>query len=130
MLLTNTLNWAEFARKGMERCTAAALSWMFRNGDLPWDDMLYASAACVIRKYNLTHGILVNDDSDRRRAKKTKRIYGTHKVFDQKTGGYFNGQCLKFLMRVTEQNIIAGWNTFLSAESGKAKHGRRKTSAL
>ncbi|MFK5970515.1 MAG: hypothetical protein QM487_10400 [Candidatus Marithrix sp.] len=29
---------------------------------------------------------------DRQRAKATKRIFATHKVFDKKTGGYFNGR--------------------------------------
>jgi hypothetical protein len=30
------------------------------------------------------------------------RIYGAHKIFDKKTGGYFNGQCLMFLLLVTD----------------------------
>ncbi|MFK5970932.1 MAG: hypothetical protein QM487_12545 [Candidatus Marithrix sp.] len=38
---------------------------------------------------------------DRQRARVTKRIFATHKVFDKKTGGYFNGQTVVLLYLVT-----------------------------
>ena len=87
LLLTNNLNWADFARKEMGNYTAAALSWMFRNRGLPWNDLLQASSTQVLQKYLLAHGTLLVDDTDPRRAKTTQRIFATHKVFDKKTGG-------------------------------------------
>jgi hypothetical protein len=43
----------------------------------------------------------VLDDSEKRRAKITKRIYRAHKLKDKKTGGYINGQSLLVLVLVT-----------------------------
>lgn len=103
LLLTNNLNWADFARKGMGSCTAAALSWMFRNSDIPWNYLLEASTTYLLQRYHLVHGTLLVDDTDHRRAKTTQRIFGSHKVFDKKTGGYYNGQCLMFLVLVTDK---------------------------
>jgi hypothetical protein len=56
----------------------------------------------LMRIFNVKSGVLVLDDSDHRRAKTTTRIFGTQKIFDKKTGGYYNGQCLMFLLLVTD----------------------------
>jgi len=101
LLLTGSLNWAAFERMGLGRYRIGALSWMFRRAHLLWSHLLQASVSLLLRRLKLTHGVLGGDDTDRRRAKKTSRIYGAHKVFDKKIGGYFNGQCLMFLLRVT-----------------------------
>jgi hypothetical protein len=102
MLLTGTLCWKVFERMGLGGYRVGALSWMFRNAKLPWPVLLHASISLLLRLFNLTSGVLVVDDSDHRRAKTTTRIYGTQKIFDKKTGGYYNGQCLMFLLLVTE----------------------------
>jgi len=46
----------------------------------------------------LTFGVLVIDETNHRRAKKTKRIHKTHKQKYKKTGGYVNGQTIVFLL--------------------------------
>ena len=74
---------------------------MFRKSKIAWDALLPASVRVLLRWHKLDHGVLVIDDTDHRRAKTTKRIHAAHKVFDKKTGGYFNGQCLMFLLLVT-----------------------------
>ena len=102
ILLTGTLCWAAYERMGLSAYRLGALSWMFRNSKLPWPCLLHASFSLLRRIYNLKSGILVLDDSDHRRAKNTSRIYGTHKIFDKKSGGYYNGQCLMFLLLVTD----------------------------
>jgi hypothetical protein len=102
MLLTGTLCWAAFERMGLGNYRIGALSWMFRNAKLPWSFLLHASISLLLRIFNLKSGVLVLDDSDHRRAKTTTRIYGTQKIFDKKTGGYYNGQCLMFLLLVTD----------------------------
>jgi len=102
MLLTGTLCWAAFERMGLSGYSIGALSWMFRNSKLPWSYLLHASFSILMRILKIKSGVLVLDDTDHKRAKTTSRIYGVHKIFDKKTGGYYNGQCLMFLVLVTK----------------------------
>jgi DDE superfamily endonuclease len=102
MLLTGTLCWKVFERMGLGSYRFGALSWMFRNSKLPWDYLLQASFSLLMRIFNLKSGILVLDDTDHRRAKTTSRIFANQKIYDKKTGGYYNGQCLMFLLLVTD----------------------------
>ena len=103
LLLTGSLCWAAFERTGLGSYRVGALSWMFRSSKLPWSGLLQASVSLLLRWHKLPQGVLVADDSDHRRAKSTTCIYGAHKVFDKKTSGYFNGQCLIFLILVTDK---------------------------
>ena len=56
----------------------------------------------MLNQYDVTHGVLAIDDTDKRRAKKTTRIANAHKVKDKGTGGYFRGQQLIFMVLVTD----------------------------
>ena len=103
MLLTGTLCWAAFERMGLGSHNIGELSWMFRCAKFPWSIVLRASVALLLRMLGLKEGVLVADDSDHRRAKDTPRIYGAHKIFDKKTAGYYNGQCVMMLLLVTEK---------------------------
>jgi len=47
-------------------------------------------------------GVLVLDESDRARTKRTKRIYGVHKQKHKASGGYVNGQTVVLLLLVTQ----------------------------
>jgi hypothetical protein len=91
-----------FERMGLGSHRVGALSWMFRNSKLPWDYLLQASFSLLMRIFNLKSGVLVLDDTDHRRAKTTSRIFANQKIYDKKTGGYYNGQCLMFLLLVTD----------------------------
>ena len=101
ILLSNSVCWAAFERVGLGGYQQAALSWMFRWSKLLWPLLLHVSIMLVLKRYGITEGVLVGDDSDKQRAKVTKRIFEAHKVFDKKTGGYFNGQTMVFLFLVT-----------------------------
>lgn len=101
ILLTNRICWAEFERVGLGGYKQAALSWMLRHSKLPWGLLLHVSVMLILRRYGISEGILVGDDSDRQRAKVTKRIFATYKVFDKKSGGFFNGQTVILLLLVT-----------------------------
>jgi hypothetical protein len=96
VLLTNTVYWKAFERAGLGGYRLGALSWMFRRSKLAWDGLLRVGVWLVLRQHGITEGVLVADDSDHRRSKRTPRIWKAHKLFDKKTGGYFNGQCLVF----------------------------------
>ena len=101
ILLSNQVCWAAFERVGLGGYQQAALSWMFRHSKLLWPLLLHVSILLILNKYNITEGELVGDDSDRQRAKVTKRIFATSKIFDKKTGGWFHGQTVVLLFLVT-----------------------------
>lgn len=101
ILLSNQICWTKFEQIGLGGYKLAALSWMFRHSKILWPVLLHVSIMLVLQKYGIDEGELVGDDSDRQRAKVTKRIFAAHKVFDKKTGGYFNGQTVVLLYLVT-----------------------------
>ena len=101
ILLSNPVCWAAFERVGLGGYQQAALSWMSRHSKLLWPLLLHVSILLILNKYNITEGEWVGDDSDRQRAKVTKRIFATHKIFDKKTGGWFHGQTVVVLFLVT-----------------------------
>jgi len=101
--ITNSINWAKFERVSLKRYSYQALSWMFRHSKIDWENLLSASVKVILSKYGIKTGILVADDTDKERAKITKRIYGTHKIKDKKRGGYINGQTIVLLILVTEE---------------------------
>lgn len=103
ILLCNRICWAEFERVGLGGYKQGALSWMLRHSKLLWPMLLHVSVTLILRRYGISEGILVGDDSDRSRAKVTKRIFATYKVFDKKSGGYFNGQTVILLFLVTSK---------------------------
>jgi hypothetical protein len=106
ILITNSINWSKFEKISLRKCGLAALSWLFRNSKIPWNLLLRASVRVIIHKYGITKGILVADDSEKKRSKVTKRIFQVHKVKDKSTGGYFMGQSVVFLLLVTDKITI------------------------
>lgn len=102
MLLTNTLCWEAFERASLGQYKQAALSWMFRHSKLPWQLLLQLSITLILKTHGIKEGVLSIDDTERKRAKNTKRIEKAHKLYDKKTGGYINGQELVVLYLITE----------------------------
>lgn len=110
ILLTNSINWHGFSRIGLGQYKVSALSWMFRHSKIAWEHLFHISLRIVLRQYEITEGVLAIDDSEKKRSKTTKAIYGTHKMKDKSTGGYFMGQSLVFLVLVTPYiSIPAGF---------------------
>jgi hypothetical protein len=102
MLLTNSVCWAKFERASLGDHKIATLSWMFRKGKISWGYLLSASVTLILEQYGITEGVLVLDESDRARSKRTKRIYGVHKQKHKASGGYVNGQTVVLLLLVTQ----------------------------
>ncbi|KOR28001.1 transposase, partial [Achromatium sp. WMS2] len=121
ILLTNTVNWKAFERAGLGEYKAKAISWMFRYSKLLWDNLLKVSLSLVLRRLGVMEGTLVIDDTDHQRSKRTKRIWGTHKIFDKKTGGYFNGQSIVFLLLVTPKITIPVGFRFYRPDPARAE---------
>ncbi len=101
MLLTHSVCWAKFERASLGEHKIAALSWMFREAKIAWDYLLLASMMLILLRHGITEGVLVLDESDRARSKRTQRIYGVHKQKHKASGGYVNGQTVVLLLLVT-----------------------------
>src|SRR5438132_9789768 len=69
VLVTNSMCWARFERASLGPSSLAALSWMLRHSQLPWDTRLVASVRVLLRPHGLTSGTLVIDDTDNPRSK-------------------------------------------------------------
>jgi DDE superfamily endonuclease len=102
VLLTNSVCWAKFERASLGDYKIAALSWMFREAKVAWDYLLLASVTLVLERHGITEGVLVLDESDRSRSKRTKRIHKAHKQKHKASGGYVNGQTVVLLLLVTQ----------------------------
>ncbi len=74
---------------------------MFRKAKLPWEMMLQVGVDIVLRHHGIQEGVLVTDEEDHGRSKKTKRIFKAHKIKDKSSGGYINGQTIVLLMLIT-----------------------------
>ena len=94
ILMTNTVGWAQFERASLGGYSLAAVSWMFRHAKIPWEFLLQMSLGVILRQYAMTHGVLVVDDSDKKRCKVTKRIFKAYKLYDKTSGGYLHGQTI------------------------------------
>jgi len=106
ILETNSVNWAAFERGSLGKYQVGALSWMFRHSRIAWEEIWQASISLVLEEYGLLDGVLVADDTDHPRAKRTPEIWKAYKIFDRKTGGYFNGQTVAFLILVTPKITV------------------------
>ncbi len=67
MLLTQSLCWARLERASGGRYQDGTLSKMFYHGLKCWEHLLTASALIVMRRFKITSGVLVLDDTDRGR---------------------------------------------------------------
>jgi hypothetical protein len=101
MLLTNSLCWAKFERGSLGKYKATALSWLFRKAAIAWGSLLSASVSQVLRRHGISEGVLVVDESDRARSKRTTRIHKAYKQKHKPSGGYVNGQTVVLLLLVS-----------------------------
>ena len=106
ILITNSVCWTKFERASLGTYSVRALSWMFRYSKVPWTYLLQISVILILEEYGITQGVLVIDDSDKKRSKSAKKIHRVHKIFDKTSGGYINGQTVVLLLLVTFQVTI------------------------
>jgi hypothetical protein len=106
IIVTNSVCWKCFERASLGRRSARSFSWMFRQTNRFWRFLLQASVSVVLAKYGITEGVLVVDDSEKKRAKQTTRIYKAHKVKEKKSGGFIHGQRVVLLLLVTPKVTI------------------------
>lgn len=106
LLVTNSLCWKRFEKFSVGRRSTAGLSWVFCKARIAWELLLQASVLHLLSTYGINSGVLVIDDSDKERSKNTTEISKVHKIKNKKSGGFFNGQNLVFLLLVSEQFTI------------------------
>ena len=106
IIVTERLCWALFDRRGFNTVSEDAFRWMFASAVISWHRLLQASVMYMLVEYNITSGTLVIDDSDKKRSKRTKKIYGAHKIKDKATGGFKNGQEIVFMLLVADTVTI------------------------
>jgi len=106
IFITRTVCWAKFERASLGQYSTAAISWMFKKSKIKWEMLLIASTMLIIKRFEITHGSLAIDETDKKRSKVVKRIYKAHKIKDKSSGGYVMGQSLVFLVLVTPKITI------------------------
>jgi len=75
--------------------------------------MLQIGVGLIVKRYGITEGVLVTDDTDHQRSKKTPKLFRTHKIKDKGSGGYINGQNIVLLMLVTGKvSIPVGFEVY------------------
>jgi hypothetical protein len=87
VLVTNAIGWARFERASLGTYSLAALSWMFRHRQIPWDELLGASVRVLLRHDGLTCGSLVIDDTDHKRSTSATTLAHLYTRRDKASGG-------------------------------------------
>ena len=106
ILVTNSFCWSRFQRFSVDEYTKSALCWVFRKASIAWELLLQASVLHILSTYGIKSGTLVIDDTDVERSKNVTQIAGAHKIKDKKTGGYFLGQNIVFIILVSNEITI------------------------
>jgi hypothetical protein len=106
IMVTNSVCWKRFERASLGKRSANSLSWMFRQTNRFWQFLLQASVSVILLRHGITKGVIVVDDSEKKRARQTTRIYKAHTVKDKKSGGFINGQSFVLILLVTPKVTI------------------------
>lgn len=106
LLVTNSLCWKRFEKFSVGHYSTAGLSWIFCKARIAWELILQAIVIHLVSTYGIKEGVLVIDDTDKERSKNTTEIGKVHKIKNKKSGGFFNGQHIVFLLLVSESFTI------------------------
>jgi hypothetical protein len=96
LIVTEALCWRKFVRASLGRYGEALWSWYFC-GPISWDLLLAVSTEVVWKRFGTYEGVLVLDDSDKKRAKVTHRIPSVHSYKNKEGTGTVRGQEVLFL---------------------------------
>ena len=100
IIVTESVCWQKFVRAGLGRYSEALLSWYFR-APMGWGLLLSFSVRLLLESFGTWEGVLVLDDTGKRRSKVTKRIPYVHYFKDKQGTGMMRGQEVVFLVLVT-----------------------------
>lgn len=100
IIVTESVCWRKFVRAGLGSYSEALLSWYFR-GPMTWGLLLSISVNLVLESFGTQEGILVIDDTGKKRSKVTKQIPYVHYFKNKEGTGSIRGQEVVFLVLVT-----------------------------
>ncbi len=86
VIVTNSICWRKFSRVSLGSFTDALLSWYFRS-PMTWELLLSNSVKLILNKFAITEGLLLIDDTGKKRSKVTKQRTGIH-YFKSKEGSF------------------------------------------
>ena len=100
IMVTETLCWRRFVRAGLGQYSEALLSWYFRS-PMSYELLLRMSVILLLKSFSIYEGILVLDDTGKKRSKATKRIPYIHYFKSPDSSGTIRGQEIVLLVLVT-----------------------------
>jgi hypothetical protein len=105
IIVTSSICWRKFNRISLGSFSEALLSWYFRR-PMTWELLLKASVNLILTRFEIKEGILLIDDTGKKRSKVTKRIPYTHYFKDKQGTGTIKGQEIVLLVLVTASVTI------------------------
>jgi hypothetical protein len=100
IIVTESVCWRKYVRVGLGQYSEALLSSYFRC-NMTWNLLTAISIRIVLESFGTYEGILVIDDSGKKRSKVTKNIPYVHYYKDKEGTGTIRGQETVFLVLVT-----------------------------
>ena len=125
ILITESVCWQKFVRASLGRYSEALLSWYFRC-PMTWGLLVSISVDLVLESFFVWGGVLVLDDTGKKRSKVTKRIPYVHWFKDKEGTGSIRGQEVVFLVLVTPQVTIPVGFEFYQPDPAYTEWARRE----
>jgi hypothetical protein len=100
IIVTESLCWRKFVRASLGYYSEALLSWYFRQ-PLTWELLLLISVELVLETFQIQEGLLLIDDTGKKRSKVTHQIPYVHYFKDKEGTGHQRGQEIVLLVFVS-----------------------------
>ena len=106
LLGTNAVYWARVERASLGIDALAALSWLFRPAQMPWERLLVARVRLWLRHEGRTQGGRVVADPEKDRAQSATQRASLHTRWDNDSGGDRLGHSLLFRLGVPSKSTL------------------------
>lgn len=100
IMITESVCWRKFVRAGLGRYSEALLSYYFHS-PMAWDLMISVSIDIILESFGVFEGVIVIDDTGKKRSKGTKCIPYIHYYKDKEGTGTVKGQETVLIALVT-----------------------------
>ena len=112
IIVTESVCWRKYVRVGLGQYSEALLSYYFCC-NITWSLLIAASIRIVLDSVESYEGVLIIDDSGKKRSKVTTRIPFVHYYKDKESTGTIRGQETIFLVLVTPLiTILVGYEFY------------------
>jgi len=125
IIVTNSICWRKFSRVSLGSFTDALLSWYFRRS-MTWELLLSSSVKLVLKKFAITEGLLLIDDTGKKRSKVTKRLPYIHYFKSKEGTGTIRGQEVVLLVLVTAKFTIPVGYEFYQPDPAYTKWAKQE----